>query len=586
MRPPPSNAHEGQKAACSREAAAPSTSIRIREMMINGAATLGRHDSYPFEDFRKGTRVWIKDAERVWAEAELLAPISFQSPTISLRRLSDGESIDYDPQKSGLPFPCNPAVLLGKEDLTELSYLHEPAVLQNLRYRFERLEKIYTYCGIVLVAINPYADCAHFYGDDVIRVYQGQGKQVRGLVPHIFAIAEEAIFDLREYGKNQSIIVSGESGAGKTVSAKFVMRYLTHVAGGRDAHKGGGVESRVLASNPVMEAIGNARTIRNDNSSRFGKFIQIHFTDRFHISGAEMRTYLLEKSRVVYQSTNERNYHVFYQMTAARDEPLLADLDLAPASAFHYTNQGTAFDIPGVDDAEEFRRTVASLSTLLVGEEKQREIFRVLAGVLHLGNIGFVAHNDQAQVDPAAAKHVHSLCSKLFEVDPTALSLWLTAREIRAGAETVRKPLNVQEAVANRDALSKLLYACAFGWIVDAINGSLSVGDSKRRADAAARFVGVLDIYGFETFEVNSFEQFCINYANEKLQQSFNQHVFKLEQAEYEREDISWVRIEYYDNQACIDLIEARPGLIDYLDEQPDGGRTPAGWANCRTARS
>ncbi|KAI6197646.1 hypothetical protein M3Y94_01249500 [Aphelenchoides besseyi] len=592
MRPP-----INQKPSCStNDKPPPSTSIQIREMMINGSATLGRQDTYPFEEFRKGTLIWIKDPERVWVQAELLHNFSFNSPTISLKRISDEEHIEYNPTKNGMPFPCNPKVLLGKDDLTSLSYLHEPAVLNNLQYRFERLEKIYTYCGIVLVAINPYTDCSHFYGDDVIRVssldlneirldfevYQGQGKQVRGLVPHIFAIAEESFFDMREYGKNQAVIVSGESGAGKTVSAKFVMRYLTHVAGGQQVADGGGIESRVLASNPVMEAIGNARTIRNDNSSRFGKFIQIHFTDRFNISGAEMKTYLLEKSRVVYQSQNERNYHIFYQMAAAREHSILQGLELDSAADFHYTNQGDAFAIPGVDDEEEFRRTISSLSMLGVDEDKQRDIFRVLAGVLHLGNVGFVPANEQAQIDPSSANHVNTLCSQLFQVDANALALWLSAREIRAGPETVRKPLNIQEAINNRDALSKLIYACVFNWIVDAINGSLSVSgtnESKRRSDAVVRFVGVLDIYGFETFDQNSFEQFCINYANEKLQQSFNQHVFKLEQAEYEREDIAWVRIDYYDNQACIDLIEARPGLIDYLDEQCKTGRgTDEGW--------
>ncbi|KAI6172704.1 hypothetical protein M3Y98_01003000 [Aphelenchoides besseyi] len=560
MRP---SINQTQKPSCStNNKTAPSTSIQIREMMINGSATLGRQDTYPFEEFRKGTLIWIKDPERVWVQAELLHNFSFNSPTISKSNTIQA--------KMECHFPATQ------------SYLHEPAVLNNLQYRFERLEKIYTYCGIVLVAINPYTDCSHFYGDDVIRVYQGQGKQVRGLVPHIFAIAEESFFDMREYGKNQAVIVSGESGAGKTVSAKFVMRYLTHVAGGQQVTDGGGIESRVLASNPVMEAIGNARTIRNDNSSRFGKFIQIHFTDRFNISGAEMKTYLLEKSRVVYQSQNERNYHIFYQMTAAREHSILQGLELDPATNFHYTNQGDAFEIPGVNDEEEFRRTISSLSMLGVDEDKQREIFRVLAGVLHLGNVGFVPANDQAQIDPSSANHVKILCSQLLEVDANALALWLSAREIRAGPETVRKPLNIQEAINNRDALSKLIYACVFNWIVDAINGSLSVSganESKRRADAMVRFVGVLDIYGFETFDQNSFEQFCINYANEKLQQSFNQHVFKLEQAEYEREDIAWVRIDYYDNQACIDLIEARPGLIDYLDEQCKTGRgTDEGW--------
>ncbi|VDK68475.1 unnamed protein product [Anisakis simplex] len=289
---------------------------------ISGEVTLGRGQNYPLENYKKGARVWIRDPELVWISAELLSDVKFSTKVIEVQ-LENGEVQNIEVKNAdSLPFLRNPDILLGKDDLTSLSYLHEPAVLNNLNYRFVNIKAIYTYCGIVLVAINPYANCSQLYSDDVIQVYRGVGNQVRELDPHIYAVAEEAFFDLSEYSRNQSIIVSGESGAGKTVSAKFVMRYFASVAGSprkprkslvSGTHEETGIEKRVLASNPIMEAIGNAKTIRNDNSSRFGKFIQIDFTDHLKIAGAQMKTYLLEKSRVVFQVFN-RNFIIFLQI--------------------------------------------------------------------------------------------------------------------------------------------------------------------------------------------------------------------------------------------------------------------------------
>ncbi|VDK37250.1 unnamed protein product [Gongylonema pulchrum] len=305
-----------------------------------------------------------------------------------------------------MPLLQNPDILLGRDDLTTLSYLHEPAVLSHLSFRFVKREAIYTYCGIVLVAINPYSNCSQLYGDDV---YRGVGKQVRELDPHIYGVAEEAFFDLSQFDKDQSVIVSGESGAGKTVSAKFVMRYLASVASGPSRKPYGvaeaGVENRVLASNPIMEAIGNAKTIRNDNSSRFGKYIQINFNEHFAIAGAELKVYLLEKSRVVFQvrADNERNYHIFYQICASRSHPLLSDLNLAKMKCFivgdwcsyYYTSQGDSGEVVGIDDAKDFLETVAAFDLLCIPAEVQKSIFRLFAGLLLFGNIGFVSKNDE-----------------------------------------------------------------------------------------------------------------------------------------------------------------------------------------------
>uniref|UniRef100_A0AC35GML4 Myosin motor domain-containing protein n=1 Tax=Panagrolaimus sp. PS1159 TaxID=55785 RepID=A0AC35GML4_9BILA len=555
-------------------------------------ATLGRKDAYPLENYKRGTRVWLRDNEHVWLRADLLDDLKATTQTFKLKREIDDEIIEEKFDLDALPFLANPEILIGKDDLTNMSYLHEPAVLHNLRFRFEKKKAIYTYCGIVLVAINPYADCSAIYSDDVISIYGNAGNQGRAdLDPHIYAIAAEAFYDMREYEKNQSIIVSGESGAGKTVSAKFVMKYLANVAGSkkprRTSDNSPGIESRVLASNPIMESIGNAKTIRNDNSSRFGKFIQINFSEDYTIAGAEMKTYLLEKSRVVFQSKNERNYHVFYQMCAAANHPLLSKLELLTSDDYAYTNQGQDPFIPGVDDSKDFSELTKAFDMLKIDQKRQAEIFQIFAGVLLLGNLQFepTGNGEQSTISRTSSSIIDKLCDQsVFNVESTPLKTWLSAREIRAGSEVVRKHLNVNDASANRDALAKMIYACMFNWIVDKVNESLdhqhNASKSSRRVKSS-KFIGVLDIYGFETFDINSFEQFCINYANEKLQQQFNQHVFKLEQQEYEREEISWVRIDFYDNQPCIDLIEAQPGIISYLDEQCKMGRgSDEDWLN------
>ncbi|KAE9414805.1 hypothetical protein Angca_006954, partial [Angiostrongylus cantonensis] len=507
----------------------------------------------------KGAQVWHRHPDLIWVPGELEDDVTFSTRSIRIR-LEDDEVVELTMSSPNhLPFLRNPAILIGKDDLTALSYLHEPAGL----FRFSAQLSLCSLLDSFFLAINPYAECPHLYGEEVIQVYNGMGKQVRELDPHIYAVAEEAYSDLVEFNKSQSIIVSGESGAGKTVSAKFVMKYFASIAGHRVG--GAGVEDRVLATNPIMEAIGNAKTIKNDNSSRFGKFIQINVGDKFTISGAKMKTYLLEKSRLVFQAQRERNYHIFYQMCASREHPLLLDFSLGPSAVYWYTAQGGDYEIPGVDDSVNFLETLkAALDVLGFDQQKQRDIFRILKGILLLGNTDFKEHGNECVVSPVNATEIAQL-SDDYKIDEAQLRLWLTTREIRAAGETVRMVLEPKEAVRSRDALAKLIYAQLFCWLVKRCNDALI---EKETRTSRRNFIGVLDIYGFETFVVNSFEQFCINYANEKLQQQFNQHVFKLEQEEYEREELSWVRIDYYDNQLAIDLIEGRPGLIDYLNEQ------------------
>ncbi|XP_037395629.1 unconventional myosin-Va isoform X5 [Pygocentrus nattereri] len=508
------------------------------------------------ELYTKYARVWIPDSEEVWRSAELTKDYK-QGDTVLHLQLEDGTDLEHklDPKTKNLPHLRNPDILVGENDLTALSYLHEPAVLHNLKVRFIDSKLIYTYCGIVLVAINPY-ETLPIYGTDIINAYSGQN--MGDMDPHIFAVAEEAYKQMARDERNQSIIVSGESGAGKTVSAKYAMRYFATVSGSASEAN---VEEKVLASNPIMEAIGNAKTTRNDNSSRFGKYIEIGFDKKYHIIGANMRTYLLEKSRVVFQADEERNYHVFYQLCASSHVPEFKALKLGSADVFHYTKQGRNPVIDGVDDAKEMSTTRNAFTLLGINESYQMGLFQVLAAILHLGNVDVKDRDADSSIIPPNNSHLMVFC-ELMGVAYQDMSHWLCHKKLKTAAETYIKPIPKLQAINARDALAKHIYAKLFNWIVDHVNKALH-STVKQHS-----FIGVLDIYGFETFEINSFEQFCINYANEKLQQQFNMHVFKLEQEEYMKEQIPWTLIDFYDNQPCINLIEAKMGVLDLLDEE------------------
>uniref|UniRef100_A0A8D2Q9H0 Unconventional myosin-Va n=1 Tax=Varanus komodoensis TaxID=61221 RepID=A0A8D2Q9H0_VARKO len=501
-------------------------------------------------------RIWIPDAEVVWKSAELLKDYKPGDKVLHLQ-LEDGKGLEYslDPKLKELPPLRNPDILVGENDLTALSYLHEPAVLHNLKVRFIDSKLIYTYCGIVLVAINPYEQLP-IYGEDIINAYSGQN--MGDMDPHIFAVAEEAYKQMARDERNQSIIVSGESGAGKTVSAKYAMRYFATVSGSASEAN---VEEKVLASNPIMESIGNAKTTRNDNSSRFGKYIEIGFDKRYRITGANMRTYLLEKSRVVFQAEDERNYHIFYQLCASAALPEFKTLRLGNADYFHYTKQGGSPVIDGIDDAKEMMNTRRACTLLGIVDSCQMGIFQILAAILHLGNVAFTSRDADSCVVPPKHEPLKIFCD-LMGVEYDQMAHWLCHRKLATATETYIKPISKLQAINARDALAKHIYAKLFNWIVDHVNEALH-STMKQHS-----FIGVLDIYGFETFEINSFEQFCINYANEKLQQQFNMHVFKLEQEEYMREEIPWTLIDFYDNQPCINLIEAKMGILDLLDEE------------------
>lgn len=377
--------------------------------------------------------------------------------------------------------------------------------------------------------------------------------------------------------KNQTIVVSGESGAGKTVSAKYIMRYFaTRESPDQPGKRAKGIadtmsetEEQILATNPVMEAFGNAKTTRNDNSSRFGKYIEIMFDTKTEIIGARIRTYLLERSRLVFQPLKERNYHIFYQLVAGATDVERQQWGLLPVEHFDYLNQGGSPTIEGVDDKMEFDATRQSLTTIGVSDDKQAEIFALLAALLHIGNVKISATRSDSVL--ASTEPSLSRACKMLGIDANEFAKWTVKKQLITRGERIMSNLNQQQAVVVRDSVAKFLYSSLFDWLVENINGGLSTEEVN---DRASSFIGVLDIYGFEHFAKNSFEQFCINYANEKLQQEFNQHVFKLEQEEYLREQIDWTFIDFSDNQPCIDLIEAKLGVLSLLDEE---SRLPMG---------
>ncbi|KAF8964635.1 P-loop containing nucleoside triphosphate hydrolase protein [Flammula alnicola] len=537
--------------------------------------------------YSKGTRVWFEDKDHAWISAEVFSVTKSNDDTIKLVFVDErGKEITLNTTgkeikegKEGLPHLRNPPLLETADDLATLSHLNEPSVLHTIRNRYGQ-HSIYTYSGIVLIAVNPFQRVT-LYGPEIIQAYSGRKRGE--LEPHLFAIAEDAYTAMRKEGMGQTIIVSGESGAGKTESAKFIMRYLASVNPPDSSNKpktkfslddSSEIERQILATNPILEAFGNAKTTRNDNSSRFGKYIQILFDGKQEIVGARIRTYLLERSRIVFQPLTERNYHIFYQLCAGAPVKERKDLGLdSDITKFFYLKQGgpSSTPIAGVDDAEEFRATQQALSTVGISVEKQWAVFRLLAALLHLGNVKITQLRTDSSVDdndPALL-----LATRFLGVNLAEFKKWTIKKQIQTRSEKIITSLNAAQATVVRDSVAKFVYACIFEWLVAIVNESLA-GENGDAAERAEMFIGVLDIYGFEHFQKNSFEQFSINYANEKLQQEFNSHVFKLEQEEYVKEEIKWKFIDFSDNQPCIDVIEGKLGVLGLLDEE---SRMPSG---------
>ena len=484
---------------------------------------------------------------------------------------------------------CNDLREAAVDNLINLPHLHEPAILFCLEKRYSQGE-IYTYTGPILIAVNPFKKVP-LYSNQILEMYYNRGllksqgvESLTALPPHVYAIADAAYRDMMtvimQYSypssstsldgntANQCILISGESGAGKTESTKIVLRYLTTVGSNSGvANCTGSVMDKILQSNPILEAFGNARTLRNDNSSRFGKFIELSFSKRGHIMGGVVRTYLLEKVRLSSQQPGERNFHIFYQMIAGATAEERRRWSLPSLRELHYLCQGGIFELRHVNDKDEFGDLRVAMDTLGFEAGTQVALLGVLAGLLHVGQLQFTHTADGEGSELASEATITASLSSaaaLIGVPANELCSIMTVRRMTARAETYSIRLRPDQAVDARDAFAKALYGRLFEWIVQVINSSIRVEAKDARA-----YIGVLDIFGFECFKSNSFEQLCINYTNETLQQQFNQFVFKMEQLEYQREKIEWSFVEFPDNQDCLDLIEHRvSGIIAILDDE------------------
>ncbi|CAN1239207.1 VIII-2 [Linum grandiflorum] len=493
---------------------------------------------------RKKLSVWCELSNGLWASGKIQSTSDDETSV----ELANGDVVNVPAVQL---LPANPDILDGVDDLMQLSFLNEPSVLHNLKYRYTE-DMIYSKAGPVLIAVNPFKDVP-LYGKKAVDAY----KQKDMAWPHVYALADAAYDQMMRDEKNQSIIISGESGAGKTETAKYAMQYLAALGGGS-----GGMELEMLQTNCVLEAFGNAKTSRNKNSSRFGKLIEIHFTKLGKICGAKIQTFFCEQSRVVQVGDGERSYHVFYQLCSGAPSLLREKLSLKAAAEYKYLNQSECFEIDGVDDAVKFHKLQDAFESLKIPKEDQERVFEILAAILWLGNITFQTVDNENHVEVLPDEALAN-ASKLMKCTALGLMVALSTHKIRAGNDNISKKKTLQQAIDARDALAKFLYGNLFDWLMEQINKLLDGSQNTWRS------INILDIYGFESFKKNSFEQFCINYANERLQQHFNRHLLKLEQEEYEEDGIDWTKVDFEDNQDCLDLFEKKPiGLLSLLDEE------------------
>ncbi|XP_023197958.1 unconventional myosin-VIIa-like isoform X2 [Xiphophorus maculatus] len=464
------------------------------------------------------------------------------------------------PQNATNIKPMHPTSIHGVEDMIRLGDLNEAGILRNLLIRYNE-HVIYTYTGSILVAVNPY-QLLPIYTPDQIRLYTN--RKIGEMPPHIFAIADNCYFNMQRNNKDQCCIISGESGAGKTESTKLILQFLAAISGQHSW-----IEQQVLEATPILEAFGNAKTIRNDNSSRFGKYIDIHFNKRGAIEGAKIEQYLLEKSRVCRQAADERNYHIFYCMLKGMGPEMKAKLGLGLARDYCYLTAGNCTECDGRDDLADYSSILSAMKVLMFSETENVEISKLLAAILHMGNLRFEARTYD-NLDACVVVRSPDLvtAASLMEVEPKDVMVCLTTRTLITRGESVTTPLSVEQGLDVRDAFVKGIYGRLFVWIVDKINAAIYRPPSCE-SSVIRRSIGLLDIFGFENFIVNSFEQLCINFANENLQQFFVRHVFKLEQEEYNLEDINWQHIEFTDNQEALDMIANKPmNIISLIDEE------------------
>ncbi|XP_018517037.1 myosin-1B [Lates calcarifer] len=461
-------------------------------------------------------------------------------------------------------FPMNPPKFDKIEDMVMMTHLHEPAVLFNLKERYAAW-MIYTYSGLFCVTVNPYK-WLPVYNPEVVQAYRG--KKRMEVPPHIFALSDNAYQFMLTDRENQSILITGESGAGKTVNTKRVIQYFATIAVSTDKKKEmsskmkGTLEDQIIQANPLLEAFGNAKTVRNDNSSRFGKFIRIHFGTTGKLSSADIETYLLEKSRVTFQLVAERSYHIFYQLTCNK-KPELIDLLLITTNPydFAFISQGE-ISVKSINDAEELMATDEAFDILGFTAEEKASIYKLTGAVMHYGNMKFKQKQREEQAEPDGTEEADK-AAYLMGLNSADLLKNLCYPRVKVGNEYVTKGQNVQQVYNSIGALAKSVYEKMFLWMVIRINQQLDTKQPRQH------FIGVLDIAGFEIFDYNSMEQLCINFTNEKLQQFFNHHMFVLEQEEYKKEGIEWEFIDFgMDLAACIELIEKPMGIFSILEEE------------------
>uniref|UniRef100_A0A8C4X8N6 Myosin VIIB n=1 Tax=Erpetoichthys calabaricus TaxID=27687 RepID=A0A8C4X8N6_ERPCA len=433
--------------------------------------------------------------------------------------------------------PMHPTSVGGVDDMIRLGDLNEAGILRNLMIRYKE-SIIYTYTGSILVAVNPY-QLLPLYTAEQVRLYTN--KRLGELPPHVFAIADSCYFNMRRHRRDQCCIISGESGAGKTESTKLILQFLAAASGQHSW-----IEQQILEANPILEAFGNAKTIRNDNSSRFGKYIDIYFNKNGTIEGARIEQYLLEKSRVCRQASEERNYHIFYCMLMGMNAEEKKILSLRTAAEYNFLTMGNCTSCEGRDDTKEYAHIRSAMKILMFSDNEKWEIMKLLAAVLHLGNLDFEGTE-----------------TKMRELEDGLIHRSIATRE-----GTVSTPLSLKQAMDSRDAFAKGIYGRMFVWIVDKINNAIYKPPSNNPRNIR-RSIGLLDIFGFENFKTNSFEQLCINFANEQLQQFFVKHVFKLEQEEYARENIGWQHIDFSDNQRALDVLACKSlNIIALIEEE------------------
>ncbi|XP_044074424.1 unconventional myosin-X isoform X1 [Siniperca chuatsi] len=506
--------------------------------------------------FTEGDRVWLREDEQY-----LPSTVSSCSGGVVVFATDYGQVYPYKQNALSRQKvqPMHHSSIRGVEDMATLEDLHDGAIMHNLFLRYQQ-RHIYTYIGSILAAVNPYQPLPGLYDRPAVELYSRH--HLGEISPHIFAIANECYRSLWKRLQNQCVLISGESGAGKTESTKLILKFLSamsqHSLEVSSRDRTSHVEEALLESSPIMEAFGNAKTVYNNNSSRFGKFVQLHFSQKGNIQGGRIVDYLLEKNRVVRQNPGERNYHIFYALLAGTNTQQREAFGLTHPDSYHYLRQSSCLADKTINDNGIFQDVLNSMRTMQFTEENIGEILRLLAGILHAGNIEFMTAGG-AQVSSKSA--ALSRTSDLLGLNSDQLAEVLTHRSMILRGEEISTPLTVEQAVDSRDSMAMALYSQCFNWIIRKLNNRI-------RGKEDFKSISILDIFGFENFEVNRFEQFNINYANEKLQEYFNKHIFSLEQLEYNKEGLVWVDINWMDNGECLDLIEKKLGLLALMNEE------------------